>query len=109
MATETLQHSIFCGEAVRVEIDINDANWRVSKVRVINDSPYPLVVIISKAGTPIMEQTALANQTTEWNVSGVQLGWQPDFLDSRDGQWYPDGIDMKDYTVSVHWGRGRAV
>lgn len=103
MATRTLVHSEFGGGLVRVEIDINDANWRPSRVRVLNASASPLVAYVSKAGQEVFRAVAPAGQTTSWNISGVQLGWQPDYLDDRDGKWYPDGLDMRDYTVSVQW------
>lgn len=59
----------------RAELDVNNANWRVSKARVINNSAYPLKVIVYQSGTPIYSAIAPANQTTEWNLSPYQLGW----------------------------------
>lgn len=93
MATQTFQHSSFGEGQVIVEFDINDANWRMSQVRVINNSAYPLVARIYEAGVLRYTANAPANQTTSWNTTGVQLGW-----DSVNG-----GLMMGNYTMFAQW------
>lgn len=93
MATQTFQHSSFGGGAVIVEFDVNTANWRVSKVRCINNSPYPCVAHVYESGSEIFVAVAPAGQTTSWNTSGVQLGW-----DEVDG-----GIIMGNYVMGAQW------
>jgi hypothetical protein len=93
VATQTFQHSSFAGGIVRVEFDVNDANWRVSRVRCINDSAYPAVARILQNGVEVFTAVAPAGQMTSWNTTGVQLGW-----DSVDG-----GIVMGGYEMLVRW------
>lgn len=91
MAVQTFP---FCGVGgVVVEYDVNDANWRVSQVRCINDSDYPAVAEIYESGTLRFTATAPAHQTTSWNVTGVQLAY-----DSVNG-----GIMMGNYTMFCRW------
>jgi hypothetical protein len=93
MATQTFQVASFGGGAVRVEIDINDANWRPSKVRCVNDSAHTATAMIYEGGVQRFTANALGNQTTEWNISGVQLGW-----DATNG-----GLMMGNYTMQARW------
>lgn len=51
MATQTFQHSEFGNGAVRVEIDVNNANWRVSQMRCINTSAFPAAASIARTVT----------------------------------------------------------
>lgn len=69
MATQTFPFGSY-GDAVRAEIDVNDANWRPSRVRCLNTSAYPLVATVYQAGTLVLTVTAPANQTSQWNISG---------------------------------------
>lgn len=96
MATQTFQHSSFAGGLVTVEFDVNDANWRMSRVRCINNSPRAAVARILQSGVEVFTATAPANATTSWNTTGVQLGW-----DSVDG-----GIMMGVYEMQVRWPMG---
>ena len=86
---------------MRIEFDINDTNWRISQVRCINNSEHPLKAFVHKSGVQVFTAVAEAKNITSWNTSGLQLGWQPDYYDSRDGQYHPDGLDMKDYTIQI--------
>ena len=104
MATLTFVHSSFSG--VTIEFDVSDANWRVSQVRCINSSPYPASARILKAGVQVFTAVAPAGQTTSWNTSGVQLGWQPDYYNTVTEQWEHDGLDMKDYELRVQYPSG---
>jgi hypothetical protein len=74
MATQTFVHSEFGGGQVRAELDVNDANWRPSRVRCINNSAYPVAATILENGVQRFTATAPAGETTTWNISGVQLG-----------------------------------
>lgn len=92
MATQTFPFGSY-GDAVRAEIDVNDATWRPSRVRCINTSAYPLVATVYQAGNPVLTVTAPANQTSSWNISGAQLGW-----DSVNGC-----LLLGDYTLFTRW------
>ena len=96
MATQTFQHSSFGGGIVRVEYDVNDANWRVSQVRCINNSDQPCTATSLERGIQRFQATAPAKQTTTWNTTGIQLGW-----DSVNG-----GIMMGNYVMQVQYPSG---
>ncbi|NLS77332.1 MAG: hypothetical protein GXY76_08755 [Chloroflexi bacterium] len=104
MATQTFPHSSFGDGIVRVEFDVNDANWRVSQVRCINDSPHPARARILRGAALLYDAIAPAGQTTSWNTSGVQLGWN---TADEDGDGIMDGgLMMGDYVVHVQWPAG---
>ena len=92
MATKTFPFGSY-GDAVRAEIDVNDATWRPSRVRCLNTSAYPLVATVYQAGNLVLTVTAPANQTSQFNISGAQLGW-----DSVNG-----GLLLGDYTLFTRW------
>lgn len=91
MATQTFIHTAV--GAMRVEFDINDANWRMSQVRCINNSNQSAKAFIYEGGILVFSATAPANQTTSWNTSGIQLGW-----DSVDG-----GLMMGNYVMAIQY------
>lgn len=93
MATQTFPFAEFGNGIVRAEIDVNDANWRASRVRCINNSAWPVVARVLESGVEIFAATALANQTTQWNISAAQLGW-----DSVNG-----GLIMGNYVLQARW------
>lgn len=93
MATQTFTFAEFGDGAVRAEIDVNDANWRPARVRCINSSAFAAVARILENGVEMFAATAPAGQTTTWNISGVQLGW-----DSVDG-----GLMMGNYVLQARW------
>lgn len=101
MATQTFQFGSYPG--VVCEYDINTANWRVSAVRVINNSQYAVGVLIKKAGVPIYQITAPANQTTSWNTQGIQLAWQEPYWNSITETWDEAGIELYDYEIGAKW------
>jgi len=104
MATVTFQHSSFANGIVRVEFDVNDANWRVSRVRCINNSALPAAATILQSGTEVFTATAPANATTSWNTTGIQFGWNDSDLD---GDGIVDGgLMMGDYVMSARWPAG---
>ena len=98
MATRTFQHSSFGGGLVIVEFDINDANWRMSRVRCINNSDYQAVARIYNAGSLVFTAIAPPHQTTQWNISGIQMGWQAPVEGEIDG-----GLEMGNYTMQVQF------
>lgn len=93
MATQTFQFASFGNGQVVVEMDVNDANWRPSRVRCINNSAAALAARILDGGTEVFAVTAPAGQTTSWNISGIQLGW-----DSVNG-----GLILGSYQVMARW------
>lgn len=93
MATQTFQFAEFSGGSVRVEIDVNDANWRPSRVRCINNSAQPAAASLLNNGVEVFTATAPAGATTSWNITGVQLGW-----DTVDG-----GLQMGPYVLQARW------
>lgn len=103
MATMTIHHSTMANGLCVVELDINDANWRVSKVRCVNRSNRAAAADIYQAGQLVMQVTAPDNQTTEWNINNVQLAWQPEYWNSEDQQYEPGGLDMRDYVLRTRW------
>lgn len=101
MATQTLQFASFESGLIRCELDINNANWRPSKVRVVNNSNHGLEVFIRESGYVVYNHTFAANTTEELNISGIQLGWQEDFWNDITQQYEPDGIEMGNYTIQA--------
>lgn len=93
MATQTFQFASFGDSAVTVEIDVNDANWRVARVRCINNSARAAAARVLLNGSEVWNGTAPAGQTTLWNVGAVQLGWN-----ATDG-----GLVMGGYEVQARW------
>ena len=93
MATQTFQFAEFGDGIVRVELDVNDANWRPSRVRCINNSAAAAVARILENEVEVFAATAPAGQTTSWNISGIQLGW-----DTVNG-----GLMLGAYTVNARW------
>jgi hypothetical protein len=91
MATQTFQHSAFGG--CQIEFDINDANWRMSQVRCINNSSHQAMAIILESGITRLTAIAPPNQTTNWNTTGVQLGW-----DQVNG-----GLMMGNYVLQIQF------
>ena len=96
MATLTYQHSSFADGIVRVEFDVNDANWRMSQVRCINNSLFPAKATIFELGDLVFTANAPAGQTTSWNTVGVQLVWND----------VDENLEMGDYVMCVQWPSG---
>lgn len=80
MATRTFPFASFGDGSVYAELDVNDANWRVTRGRVVNPSAFPLKVIVYENGVAIYSAIAPAGRTTQWNLNPFRLGW-----DSVDG------------------------
>jgi hypothetical protein len=93
MATQTFPFASFNNDAVKVELDVNDANWRPSRVRCINNSNYSLKATILESGVVKFTAIAPPNQTTSWNISGIQLGW-----DAVDG-----GLILGNYELQTQY------
>lgn len=103
MPTQTYQYASFGSGVVVLQYDVNDANWRVSRVRCVNNSDQPAHGRVYELGELVFEATAPANHTTEWPVSGVQLSWQPDYWNDITQTWEPGGIEMGDYVFQASW------
>lgn len=76
-----------------VEYDVLTSNWRMSQVRIINNSDYPCVARIYELGVLRFTAVGVANDTTSWNTVGIQLG-----LDPEDGN-----LNLGPYTVTAQW------
>lgn len=103
MATITFPFAEYGDGSVRVEVDLNDANRRVSKARCVNNSAYDAAFTVLSKGAVVYTKVAPAGATTEQNVAGWTLPQQPDYWNSITGQYEPDGIDMGGYTVQARW------
>lgn len=103
MPTRTFRFVNLAGGQIIGEYDVNDANWRVSQVRCINNSAHGAYIRVLEDGVEVFSQTAPANQTTSWNTSGLQLGWQPDEWNEQDQQWEPGGIELFGYQICLRW------
>jgi len=103
MATVTFQYATLGDGAVTVEYDVSNANWRVSRIRCINNSLHDAVGRIYDNGELVFTAVGPAGETTEWPVSGIQLGWQPDYWNDLTQQWEPSGIEMGTYEFSAQW------
>lgn len=106
MPTQTFQSGSFNNGQVVIEYDINDANWRVSQIRCINNSDQPAIGYVYLDGELIFEAIAPPNQTTSWNTSGIQLGWQDDYWNDLTQQWEAGGIEMGGYVFQASWPWG---
>lgn len=100
MATETFHFTTFLSGQIRVEYDLNTGNWRPSQVRVINSSPSrTLAFEVLESGSPVYSNTAPPNQTSTWNISGIQLGWQAQYFNEDTQEWEDGGIDLGNYEL----------
>lgn len=77
MATLTFEYAAFDSGRCRVEFDVNDANWRISRIRCINGTDYPAQGTVLEGDVVRFQEIAPANATTVWQVPGMQIGWDP--------------------------------
>src|SRR3990167_3218426 len=93
MATITNTIAAFNGDQVRVEIDYNDANRRMTKGRVVNNSPFPCWLRVFRAsGSPDFSFTVDAGQTVERNLpAGLVYQWIDDPGDDTLGDGFSLG------------------
>jgi len=96
MATLTYQHSSFFNGLVTTEFDVSTANWRMSQVRCINNSSYPVKATILELGEVLYTVEIPAGQTLSANTTGVQLVWNP----------IDENLEMGDYVLCVQWPSG---
>ena len=101
MATLTLPHSSFAGGSI--EFDISDVNWKISKIRCHNFSGQPARGFIYELGELVFTADAPSGEITEWNVTNVQLGWQPDYWNDVTEEWESGGIEMGDYVLACQF------
>ena len=97
MAIVTYQIASFANGLVRGEIDLDDSTLRVRVGRVINNSDYPVLIEIFKAGISAVRQTVPAHQTVSKNLpASIEFT-----MDAGDPEWgYPPAITMGD--ISIH-------
>lgn len=103
MAIQYLHHSTLAHGQVVVDIKVNNANWSVLAVRCTNNSDQAAQADVYDDGVQVWTQVFPANQTTEQNVAGVQLDWQPDYWNDDTQQWEAGGIEMGTYSVTARW------
>jgi hypothetical protein len=99
MATITLSVGEMLGGAIRAEMDVNDANWKPSKARVINDSDQGYQIIVKELGQVVWTATVASGESNEWNITAIQLGWQEDYWNSDTQQYEAAGLDLGDYEI----------
>jgi hypothetical protein len=93
MATVTYPFCEMGGGIVRVEFDVNTANWRMTQIRCINNSNQDATAIVYETGVQVFEAVGLANGTTSWNTGGLQIAW-----DEIDG-----GLMLGNYELAASW------
>lgn len=103
MATLSLEIAAFNDREVVVELDILTSNWRVSQIRCINNSQHDAVGYIYNGEELVFTAVGTAGQTTTWNTTGVQLGWQEDYWNDITETWEPSGIEMFEYRIQIQW------
>jgi len=100
MATITNTIAAFNGDQVRVEIDYNDANRRMTKGRVINNSAFPCWLRFAKLSPAVdFSFTVDAGQTVERNLpAGLVYNWITDVNDDMGV-----GLSLGDITIQARW------
>ena len=99
----TLTFRLAAGPDWFAECSVNQANWRVSSVRLVNDSDFGVAVVIKKAGVDFFSTVAPAHKETTWNVSGMQLSWEPPYWNSLTETWDEAGLDLGDYEIGTRF------
>src|SRR3990172_8246631 len=101
MATITNIRAAFNGDAVRVELDYNDANRRMTKGRVVNNSLYPCWLRFVKLSPAVdFSFTVLAGQTVGRNLpAGLVYQWIDDLNDETMG----NGLSLGDITIQARF------
>jgi len=86
-----------CGlPGLSAEYDINDANMRVSQIRVYNDSDHYAKINVTESGSDVFTQYIAPHSSRSWNTSGIQLVKPPVTSDDPN-----PGISYGDYEISV--------
>lgn len=100
MAIVTIPVASFNRGQLRVELDYNDANLRIGKGRVINNSAFPMWVQVVKPSRNIdYSFTVGAGQTLARNLpSGLIYQWLDDGEDG--GGW---NISLGDIVIQCRW------
>ena len=101
MATITNTVAAFNGDQVRVEVDWNDANRRMTRGRVINNSPFPCWLRFTKVSPSVDFSFVVdAGQTVERNLpAGLVYQWINDPNDLTLG----NGLSLGDITIQARW------
>ena len=90
-----ITHTIasFADGLVQAQIDLDDASLQVVAARAINNSDFPAVIEVYKAGNLRGDLTIPAHTTRQRNIPG-NLRFATD----------ADGMTMGDITIFCRWG-----
>src|SRR3990172_4565725 len=101
MATITNIIAAFNGDQVRVELDYNDANRRMTKGRVINNSTEACWLRVFRAsGSPDFSFTVDAGQTVERNLPA---GLVYQLIDDLGDDTLGSGLSLGDIVIQARW------
>jgi len=100
MAVKTYEIASFADGLVRTEIDVNDANLRVTTARIINNSDKSAVIDVYKAGVLAVSQVVSGGQTISKNLpASIKFAY-----DAGDPDWgIPPAIYMADISIFTRW------
>ena len=101
MATITNIIASFAGGLVQVELDYNDANRRMARGRIINDSAEPAWFRITKVSPPVdFSFTVNAGESVERNLpAGLVYRW----IDDPDDLTLGTGLSLGDIVIQSRW------
>ena len=101
MAIVTYTIASFADGLVQAQIDLDDATLQVVAARAINNSDFPAVIEVLKAGVLRGDLTIPAHTTWERNLPGnIRFS-----MDSGDPAWgIPPEMTMGDISIFVRWG-----
>ena len=99
MPTTTYNVASFANGLVRAEIDLDDNTLRVRVARVINDSDYPALIEVYKAGVSVANVVIPAHSTQSRNLpANIKFTAIPQPNPDEDGP-----ISMGDIVISCGW------
>ena len=100
MAIVTLPVASFANGLVRGEIDLDNNTLRVRVARVINDSDYPALIEVFKAGVSAALVVVPAHSTQSRNLpANIKFA-----MDAGDPEWgIPPEMTMGDIVISCGW------
>ena len=101
MAIATYTIASFADGLVQAQIDLDDTTLQVVKARAINNSDFPAVFEVHKAGVLRGDLTIPPHTTRERNIPGnIRLS-----MDSGDPAWgIPPEMTMGDISIFCRWG-----
>lgn len=100
MAIVTLPVASFANGLVRGEIDLDDSTLRVRVARVINNSDYPALIEVYKAGVSAASVVVPAHTTQSRNLpANIRFA-----MDAGDPVWgIPPEMYMADIMIACGW------